>query len=78
MSELRKFLLLSALLSCLPFSSFAHQPFDVRDDLHFSLEARGANKDGSIPIYKNPKASIEARISDLLPRMTLEEKISQL
>ena len=28
--------------------------------------------------YKNPKAGVEARISDLLGRMTLEEKIDQL
>lgn len=49
-----------------------------RDDLHFSLEARQANIDGSTPIYKNPRASIEARVKDLLPRMTLAEKVSQL
>lgn len=30
------------------------------------------------PLYKNPKASIEDRINDLLPRMTLEEKVAQL
>ena len=30
------------------------------------------------PIYKNPKASIEARVNDLLSRMTLEEKAAQL
>jgi len=29
-------------------------------------------------IYKNPKASAEERVEDLLPRMTLEEKISQM
>lgn len=32
----------------------------------------------STPLYKNPKASIEARVNDLLPRMTLEEKVAQL
>ena len=53
-------------------------PFDVRDDLHFHLHARATNKDGSPPVYKNPTASIEARINDLLPRMTLEEKVAQL
>ncbi|KAF4600387.1 hypothetical protein EYR38_005012 [Pleurotus pulmonarius] len=52
--------------------------FGVRDDLHFSLEARQENRDGSRPVYKNPRASIEARVNDLLPRMTLEEKVAQL
>ncbi|KIO21728.1 glycoside hydrolase family 3 protein [Tulasnella calospora MUT 4182] len=30
------------------------------------------------PLYKNPKANIEDRVNDLLPRMTLEEKVAQL
>ena len=50
----------------------------VRDDLHFSVEARGYNRDGSLPIYKDPNASIEDRVHDLLPRMTVPEKVSQL
>lgn len=29
-------------------------------------------------IYKNPKASVDARVADLLSRMTIEEKASQL
>jgi beta-glucosidase len=29
-------------------------------------------------IYKDPKASVDARVTDLLSRMTLEEKASQL
>lgn len=29
-------------------------------------------------VYKNPKASIEDRVADLLSRMTIEEKASQL
>ncbi|KAI0773508.1 glycoside hydrolase [Fomes fomentarius] len=52
--------------------------FEVRDDLHFPLAARATNKDGSLPVYKNPHASIEDRVKDLLPRMTLEEKVGQL
>ena len=28
--------------------------------------------------YKNPKLSVEQRVSDLLGRMTLEEKVGQL
>lgn len=49
-----------------------------RGDLHFPLTARGTNKDGSLPIYKDAKASIEDRVNDLLPRMTVEEKVSQM
>ncbi|KAI0766208.1 glycoside hydrolase [Trametes elegans] len=56
----------------------ALQDFNVRDDLHFSLHARATNKDGSTPVYKDPQASVEDRVNDLLPRMTLEEKVSQL
>lgn len=51
---------------------------EVRGDLHFPLHARGTNNDGSLPVYKNPKASIEDRVNDLLPRMTLEEKVAQM
>ena len=32
----------------------------------------------SAPIYKQPHASIQARVDDLLGRMTLEEKVAQL
>lgn len=37
--------------------------------------------DPTIPkdaLYKNPKASVDARIADLLSRMTLEEKVGQV
>ena len=50
----------------------------VRGDLHFHLHARGQNKDGTRPVYKDPMAPIEDRIDDLLPRMTVQEKVSQL
>ncbi|KAJ6473135.1 glycoside hydrolase family 3 protein [Mycena sanguinolenta] len=50
----------------------------VKEGLHFSLESRATNIDGSLPIYKDPTASIEARVADLLPRMTIEEKVSQI
>lgn len=36
------------------------------------IEAKGA------PVYKNPQAPIDARVEDLLKRMTLEEKVAQL
>ena len=42
------------------------------------LISRAENSDGSLPIYKNPHASIEARVEDLLPRMTVEEKVAQM
>ncbi len=32
----------------------------------------------STPVYKNPNASIEDRVEDLLSKMTLEEKVSQM
>ncbi|KAJ8094890.1 hypothetical protein PM082_010105 [Marasmius tenuissimus] len=44
----------------------------------FSFDKRAENIDGSTPTYKNPDAPIEDRIEDLLPRMTLEEKVAQL
>ena len=50
----------------------------VRGDPHFAPYARATNLDGSLPIYKNPNASIEDRVDDLLPRMTLQEKVAQL
>lgn len=37
--------------------------------------------DSAIPkdaLYKNPKASVDSRIADLLSRMTLEEKVGQV
>lgn len=32
----------------------------------------------SVPIYKNSKYSIDDRIADLLPRMTMEDKLGQV
>ncbi len=43
-----------------------------------SLISRATNADGSTPVYKIASAAIEDRVKDLLPRMTLEEKVSQL
>ncbi|KAG6872391.1 hypothetical protein C0995_010089 [Termitomyces sp. Mi166 len=76
----RKFAPLLALAAAflLSESTAAVNTFGMRDDLHFSLEARSNNKDGSVPVYKDPNVSIEDRVNDLLPRMTLEEKVSQL
>lgn len=35
-------------------------------------------KDKTRPLYKDPKAPVEERVSDLLSRMTLEEKVGQM
>ncbi|KAJ8502412.1 hypothetical protein ONZ45_g11788 [Pleurotus djamor] len=70
---LRSGLAIAAGISCA-----AANLFGVRDDLHFSLEARQANTDGSLPIYKDPSKPIEDRVNDLLPRMSVAEKVSQL
>src|SRR6266542_5317627 len=32
----------------------------------------------TVPIYKQPSAPVDARVADLLARMTLEEKVAQL
>ena len=48
------------------------------ENLHFHLHARAENKDGSTPVYKDPTADIEDRVNDLLPRMTLQEKVAQM
>lgn len=36
------------------------------------------SRPSNIPTYKNPNASIEDRVRDLLPRMSIEEKVAQL
>lgn len=73
----KRFSLLLALVSCIQALAESNA-FGVRDGLHFSLESRATNLDGSVPIYKNPKASIDARVNDLLPRMTIDEKVAQM
>ncbi|PCH41771.1 glycoside hydrolase family 3 protein [Wolfiporia cocos MD-104 SS10] len=72
-SSLRSWFPLALLLT-----SAAANDLSPRGDLHFPLYARGTNLNGSLPIYKNPNASIEERVEDLLPRMTLQEKVTQL
>ncbi|TVY37120.1 Periplasmic beta-glucosidase [Lachnellula subtilissima] len=42
------------------------------------LRSAYAANNSSIPLYKNAHASVEARIADLLPRMTLADKTAQL
>ena len=62
-----------------PSLALASYSFDDEfADLGISLHSRAENADGSVPIYKDASADIEARIDDLLPRMTIKEKVSQL
>lgn len=58
--------------------AFAQPALATPEKRVFSLASRATNIDGSVPTYKNPEASIEDRVNDLLPRMTIEEKVSQL
>lgn len=79
MTMSKSLLRLSNLLACLCLiPAFTLGNDGVSEGLHFSLVSRATNIDGSLPIYKNPTASIEARVADLLPRMTIEEKVSQM
>jgi beta-glucosidase len=42
------------------------------------MGAAFAQSSSPVPAYLNPKASIETRVSDLMGRMTLKEKLGQL
>lgn len=42
-----------------------------------AVKAQAADNSSS-PLYKNPDAAVEDRVSDLLGRMTIEEKTAQL
>ena len=35
-------------------------------------------RQGEVPLYRDPTAAVEARVADLLARMTVDEKIAQL
>jgi beta-glucosidase len=43
-----------------------------------SLERNSNPRDTTNAVYKNPKASVEDRVEDLISRMTIQEKTSQL
>ena len=42
------------------------------------VAAVGAAAVGGVPLYKTPGAPVDARVDDLVRRMTLEEKVQQL
>ena len=44
----------------------------------FLLTAPVGAAEKNLPTYKNPKLAVEQRVNDLVSRMTLEEKISQM
>lgn len=47
--------------------------------VHCSAQSRHfGTRDQNEPIYKDPTASVEDRVADLLPRMTVQEKAAQL
>src|ERR1700733_10404351 len=43
-----------------------------------SAQNKTAATDGNTPKYRNPNITIDERVADLLPRMTLEEKVQQI
>ena len=46
--------------------------------LFLGINAIAQKQTNTVPVYKDPKASVESRIKDLLSRMTIEEKAGQL
>jgi beta-glucosidase len=51
---------------------------NVHNIASYIKEQRGEKPFTRLPVYKNPLYTIDQRIDDLLPRMTLEEKIGQI
>jgi beta-glucosidase len=43
-----------------------------------ATEGAADQASGAVPNYRNPKLPIEQRVADLLPRMTLDEKVDQI
>lgn len=43
-----------------------------------SLLGTGLSLAAPVPVYKDPKAEVNARVEDLIGRMTLEEKVAQM
>ncbi|WP_331345905.1 glycoside hydrolase family 3 N-terminal domain-containing protein [Cellvibrio sp. UBA7661] len=66
----------SALLLALPFS--AHNANSADDSNKTGASHKPGTSHKTVPVYKNPAKPIDARVNDLLKRMTLEEKVAQL
>ena len=66
-------LLAVAAASGSPLYKDASQPVEAR-----AASAALAQKPQQQPLYKDPSQPVEARVADLLPRMTLQEKVAQL
>jgi beta-glucosidase len=54
-----------------------HRPLALASALAMALASVGACAAGA-PLYKNSHAAVDARVNDLLSRMTLQEKIAQI
>lgn len=65
-----------------PFVTFVLPNMEVLRKYAFSLLALAsiatAASNSSTPVYKNPNATIDDRVSDLLGRMTIQDKTAQL
>jgi beta-glucosidase len=64
-------ILLLALSVCTTTQAQTSQP-------SLANQQKPVNQDTKAPLYKNSKAPIEARVNDLIGRMTVQEKIGQL
>ncbi|MYS19071.1 beta-glucosidase, partial [Streptomyces sp. DvalAA-14] len=60
------------------FSVYLPDVEQVADGVNIINGARDLNKDGSIEPYEDWRLSVDTRVSDLLGRMTLEEKAYQM
>ncbi|HEV2441735.1 MAG TPA: hypothetical protein VGT07_04370, partial [Steroidobacteraceae bacterium] len=54
-----------------------HRALALASALAMALAGMGASAAGA-PLYKDPHAAVDARVNDLLSRMTLQEKIAQI
>src|SRR5256885_15593847 len=69
-------LTLALLLSSFNLNSTAQEKAGGKQSIYHDVWI-DLNKNGRMDVYENPKATINARIEDLLSQMTLEEKTCQ-
>ncbi len=65
-------------LALLFFSFFIIAFFLVKHETVLAQRFRDLNRDGKMNVYENPDLPVNQRVTDLLSKMTLDEKISQL